>query len=194
MDLDLFQKTLTICVNHREDTVVNLFEENSVGNDISLAKIRSRKYRTLIDGEALQGVTRINEVVSRLLETRYKPLTDETIKGAVCNYLKDPDDPSLLQGYGPIEVWDTSSVTDMSSMFCHATAFNQDISSWDTSSVTTMDWMFYDASSFNHEISSWNMRSVTTLIYMFCDAKSYKNRDISSLDVSPDTDVFRCFE
>ena len=32
--------------------------------------------------------------------------------------------------------WDVSSVTNMSSMFDTATAFNQNINSWDVSSVT----------------------------------------------------------
>ena len=39
---------------------------------------------------------------------------------------------------------DTSSVTNMNSMFNTAIKFNQDISSWNVSSVTNMSYMFYE--------------------------------------------------
>ena len=38
--------------------------------------------------------------------------------------------------------WDTTSVTNMSSMFFYAQSFNQDIGNWDTSSVIEMSSMF----------------------------------------------------
>jgi len=72
------------------------------------------------------------------------------------------DNASLESIYG-IESWDTSSVTDMSSMFSKASAFNQDIGSWDTSSVTDMGYMFYNASAFNQDIGSWNISSITNM-------------------------------
>ena len=138
MEITLFQDVLNICVNHRESSIYDLFEANVKDNDIALAKIRSRKYRPLVDGLSPENQsTRIKDVVTRLLKTRYSPLTDDTIKEAVQRYLKDHEDP-LIAAYGPIEVWDTSSVTDMYAMFDGATSFNGDISSWDTSSVTRM--------------------------------------------------------
>ena len=182
MNTSLFQETLTICVNHREDTIRNLFNADLPINDISLAKIRSRKYRKAIDGSDTDGTTRTKEVVSRLLNGRYTPLTDATIREAVTRYLQDPEDP-LNALYGPIEVWDTSSVTDMYCMFDGATAFNGDLSSWDTSSVTAMSHMFDGATAFNCDLSSWDTSSVTDMSCMFIGAGAF-NGDISSWDTS----------
>ena len=55
---------------------------------------------------------------------------------------------------------DTSMVTSMYSMFDSASAFNQDISSWDTSNVTTMSGMFYNAISFDQPLGSWSIISL----------------------------------
>ena len=71
---------------------------------------------------------------------------------------------------GNISGWNTSCVTDMSSMFSYATDFNQDISGWDTSSVTNMNSMFIVASSFNQDISSWDVSQVTAFYDMFSNA------------------------
>ncbi|MDA9633359.1 BspA family leucine-rich repeat surface protein [bacterium] len=49
--------------------------------------------------------------------------------------------------FGPIEIWDTSEVTDMSGMFSTwrggNSTFNRDISAWDTSKVEDMSEMFH---------------------------------------------------
>ena len=45
-----------------------------------------------------------------------------------------------------ISAWDTSSVREMSVMFCTANSFNADISSWDTSAVRGATNVFYGAS------------------------------------------------
>src|SRR5210317_621924 len=77
-----------------------------------------------------------------------------------------------------IGFWDTSNVTDMSSIFENATAFNQDIGNWDTSSVTDMVGMFYEASSFNQYIGSWDTSKVTSMERMFWAAEAF-NQDLS---------------
>ena len=56
-----------------------------------------------------------------------------------------------------VNIKDTSKVTDMSSMFSGATAFNQPIGNWDTSKVTNMKNMFKGAESFNQPIDGWNV-------------------------------------
>ena len=88
--------------------------------------------------------------------------------------------------------WDTSSVTTMNSIFENATAFNQDIGNWDTSSVTDMVGMFYEASSFNQDIGNWNTSSVTDMVGMFYEASSF-NQDIGSWDTSKVTGMERMF-
>ena len=67
------------------------------------------------------------------------------IKKAVDEYLNN----ATITKYGPIKDWDTSLVTDMSSLFdadpiedseahIHRKAFNGDISKWETGAVTNM--------------------------------------------------------
>ena len=91
-----------------------------------------------------------------------------------------------------IGFWDTSNVTDMSSMFYGATAFNQDIGSWDTSSVTTMNSIFENATAFNQDIGNWDTSSVTDMVGMFYEASSF-NQDIGSWDTSKVTRMERMF-
>ncbi len=90
--------------------------------------------------------------------------------------------------YRAADAPDLSGVTDASSMFALATAFNGDISSWDVSSVTDMSRMFFNAVSFDRPLDSWDVSSVTDMSHMFDDAISF-NGDISSWDVSSVTDM-----
>ncbi len=62
--------------------------------------------------------------------------------------------------YGHISDWDTSAVTDMSSLFEDQTEFNDNISHWDVSSVTTMAFMFVEASAFNQNLNLWDISKV----------------------------------
>jgi len=56
--------------------------------------------------------------------------------------------------------WNTSSVKDMSYLFCEATAFNQPLP-WDISSVTDMSYLFYGATSFNQPLD-WDLKGKNT--------------------------------
>ena len=75
---------------------------------------------------------------------------NETISEAVKKWLEDATKAEAK--FGHISSWDTSGVTDMSSLFEGAEKFNDDIGSWNTSNVTDMSEMFYCARSFNQDI------------------------------------------
>jgi surface protein len=55
----------------------------------------------------------------------------------------------------PLDMWDVSSVTDMSWMFYDATSFDQPLETWDVSSVKTMQSMFNGAETFNQNLCQW---------------------------------------
>ncbi len=90
--------------------------------------------------------------------------------------------------------WNTSKVTNISSMFQNQQFFNQDISTkvvtvgaktyiaWDTSNVTSMSSMFGGAvldGEFNQNIGNWNTSKVTTIASMFANKINF-NQDIST--------------
>ncbi len=83
----------------------------------------------------------------------------------------------------PIGNWNTSAVTNMSGMFQYAHAFNQPIGTWNTSSVANMGWMFNYAFNFNQPIGSWNTSSVTNMNTMFNHASAF-NKPINSWNTS----------
>ena len=87
----------------------------------------------------------------------------------------------------------TSLVTNMSSLFLSATAFNQDIRTWDVSNVTTMQQLFDGASSFNQPLNSWDVSNVTIMTTMFQQARDF-NQPLNNWDLSSVTDTQEMFE
>ena len=69
----------------------------------------------------------------------------------------------------PLNLWDTSNVTNMAGMFYGAPNFNQDITSWDVSNVTNFQKMFGGIAflqspitqAFDGDISGWTVSSGT---------------------------------
>ena len=88
--------------------------------------------------------------------------------------------------------WDTSSVTNMESMFNGAAVFNQDIGGWDTSSVTDMRSMFHDAYEFNQNLNGWNTSNVTDMSSLFRRAILF-DQPIGDWDMSSVTTIERMF-
>tara|TARA_R110000822_G_scaffold268025_1_gene391438 strand:- start:974 stop:2122 length:1149 start_codon:yes stop_codon:yes gene_type:complete len=86
-----------------------------------------------------------------------------------------------------INLWNTSSVTNMSGMFYGAMSFNQALT-FDTSSVTDMNGMFQSATVFNQSLSSFDTSSVTNMSYMFTNATSF-NQSLNNFDTSSVTNM-----
>ena len=65
--------------------------------------------------------------------------------------------------------FDTSNVTDMSSMFQSCSSLTElDVSNFDTSNVTSMSQMFDNCSSLTQlALCNWNTTNVTNMKYMF---------------------------
>jgi surface protein len=95
----------------------------------------------------------------------------------------------IAGSYGyPIDSWDVSQITDMSSLFEDMNSFNEHIGSWNVSNVTNMSRMFYNATVFNRKIGSWDTSNVSKMRYMFDAATSF-NQEIGSWNVSNVTDM-----
>ena len=83
----------------------------------------------------------------------------------------------------PLEAWDTSNVTNMSGLFGKASSFNQPLNKWKTSKVTDMSGMFFEASAFNQPLEAWDTSNVTVMSSMFTEATSF-NQPLEKWDTS----------
>ncbi|RXM64845.1 BspA family leucine-rich repeat surface protein [Chryseobacterium sp. CH1] len=92
----------------------------------------------------------------------------------------------------PIGNWNTAKVTDFGSMFSSASAFNQNISAWNTSSGTNFYSMFQDAVAFNQPLNSWNTNNAVNFNYMFSNAKSF-NQPLHNWNTSKVTSFQQMF-
>lgn len=128
------------------------------------------------------------------LPSKYKPLTNYTIRRAVDDYCSG--NQTLIENvkkiYGDIGEWDTTEVTDMRELFRYKYTFNGNISGWNVSNVTDMDEMFFGAYLFNSNISNWNVSKLQTARLMFCKAYSF-NVDLNNWDVSNVKDMYSMF-
>ncbi|WP_375559722.1 BspA family leucine-rich repeat surface protein [Bernardetia sp. OM2101] len=99
---------------------------------------------------------------------------------------------TIFDGNTTMNTWDTDNITDMSSMFYAAIAFNQDIGGWNTSNVTDMTSMFNLAIAFNQDIGGWNTSNVTLMTEMFSAAQAF-NQDIGGWNTSNVTSMYGLF-
>lgn len=101
-----------------------------------------------------------------------------------CNNLKGLD----------ISHFDTSNVTDMSSMFGCESLEELDVSHFDTSNVTDMNGMFAGCSSLRRlDVSHFDTSNVTDMAYMFTGCESLGELDVTHFNTSNVTDMTRMF-
>ncbi|MCI5984719.1 MAG: BspA family leucine-rich repeat surface protein [Firmicutes bacterium] len=91
--------------------------------------------------------------------------------------------------------FNTSNVTDMSSMFSDCSSLTSlDLSGFNTSNVTNMSWMFYNSSSLtNLNLSSFNTSNVTDMSSMFYWCSSLTSLGINSFNTSNVTNMNSMF-
>lgn len=110
-------------------------------------------------------------------------------------------DRCLNLSYMDISNWDTSSCTNMVSMFQLLTSMQKlDLSKWDVSKVTDMSKMFqghhsYGASALTSigDVSQWNTSSLTNMLAMFNYCKYLKALDARNWNTSKVTDMRQVF-
>jgi hypothetical protein len=109
------------------------------------------------------------------------------LDGTIFNKVNEwfADKANAIDKYGSIENWDTSNVTDMSSLFTpqgdFISSFNDDISRWDVSNVERLDYMFIEAVSFNVDLNGWDVSQVTGMRGMFSGARVF-DQELNSWD------------
>ena len=97
----------------------------------------------------------------------------------------------VLNGPININTWNTSNITDMSSMFTRTINFSQQIDNWNTANVINMSNMFL-ASNFNQPIGNWNTANVTDMVEMFANNSSF-NQPIGNWNTTNVTDMNQMF-
>ena len=94
-----------------------------------------------------------------------------------------------------VSKFDTSQVTNMSSMFFGCSSLiSLDVSKFDTSQVTNMGWMFFECSGLTSlDVSKFDTSQVTDMKYMFYKCSSLTSLDVSKFDTSQVTDMSAMF-
>ena len=110
----------------------------------------------------------------------YKPQSKNELQYALDLWCVDKI--KALKLYEHISLWNTSLITNMSSLFKNKKYFNDNISNWNVSNVTSMFFMFYKCTNFNQPLENWNVSKVTNMIKMF--RKSQFNQPIEKWNVS----------
>ena len=78
------------------------------------------------------------------------------------------------QGRG-LKTFDTSNVQSFDSMFSYALEVNEPIATWNTASATSMNAMFYYAQAFSRDISKWVVSNVRQLDSTFALVRNVRD-------------------
>ena len=129
---------------------------------------------------------------------RSTTLTNDSLRSAVELWLGDDHNKAEVTALlGPIQSWDTSQVTDFSSLFKGATSLrDEDLSQWNTERVTDMSDMFNGATNYRGipTLQFWNTKGVTTMARMFKSASSLDSVDLSMFNTESVTDMTSIFQ
>jgi surface protein len=151
----------------------------------------------------------LHDNLSKSLSNHWTPDSNVDLKTQVKRWLLCP---SVVENrYGHISTWDTSRITDMSSLFGNRyervvyvddyyikenlkeVDFNEDISDWDFSNVTNMKNMFAGCVAFNQPLNKWNVSKVTNMEKMFSRCRSF-NQPLDSWNTSAVTSMSGMFQ
>ena len=112
-------------------------------------------------------------------QIQWKPYDFDELQNVLIRYMSV--DYNIEQLYGHPNTWDITSIESLAGLFNVEPLkdFNADISNWDTSEVTDMSSMFENCTSFNQDISMWNIKKVTNMSKMFKNATvfNFKRED-----------------
>jgi surface protein len=133
----------------------------------------------------LEGVDGFSKVVARVVSKRKVVLPNRT----------QISDTQIIDGYWAGELVDTSTMTDMESMFRRCSQLQTlDVSNWDVSGVTNMKSMFEGCSQLQSlDVSNWDVSGVTNMNSMFLNCSQLQTLDVSSWDVSSVTSMNSMF-
>jgi len=164
--------------------------------------IRKNVFRRMPSLIPKKSVSRFSKMA---IPTRPFPFsTKQHLAEAIVEYFITNHDKAW-RAYGHIGSWNTSAITDMSSLFTDiANGGAHDnlilltenelsaISNWNVSNVTNMSKMFL-YSKFNGDLSNWNVSKVTDFSNMF-ESSFFANDTILKWDVRSGTDFTSMFQ
>ena len=121
-----------------------------------------------------------------------RALTNESLRSALAGLFEIDITGRSEHGFGHIQSWDGSDVTDMSHAFERRQVFDAPLTYWNVSNVTSMHHMFAHASSFNQPLDTWVVSKVTDMSHMFRDASEF-NQPLNAWMVSNVTNMSGMF-
>ena len=175
-ELSITSNSIIITYNNFTDIKMDLFKAVNLYLTDKAQAITRYGY---IDKWNTSNVTNMKGLFAN---TDYYNSLKGTVKGY---YLK-----GVRQFNEDISGWDTTKVTDLSSMFygnfssgLFAKSFNQPLKSWNVSKVTDMHYMFKNVALFNQPLDNWNVSEVNNMYYMFYNVINF-NQSLNSWNVS----------
>ena len=139
------------------------------------------------------------EIIEKILEIKggsFKPaeITNDNIKELIKKYETQGGDSVAEATYGPLCLWKTGRVTNMSHVFSEVEWKDSewDVRLWDTRRVTSMFHSFKNCKGTMAGVERWNVMDVRTMCGIFAGASRF-NRDISTWDTSKVDDMGYAF-